>query len=220
MSIHRDYVPKKDSLLYAWGGNFTVKVAENATAWTIPTSEVSALQAAYTSFAQLYEKVSGSDRTRTLVSDKNDARDAFVELVRTMVGFRLRNPIITDGQRLALGLNVRSTTPTPIDVPKTFPTMQIKVATTCRLKISFTESGTKSRAKPYGIDGAIIAYAILPEPPVNVAALSLRVRATRTPHVIAFAEEEIGKKAYFSICWQNEKGEQGPWSPIKSANIV
>jgi hypothetical protein len=79
--------------------------------------------------------------------------------------------------------------------------------------------GHKSKAKPYGVNGAVIAYAVLDAPPADVSALTRSVPATRTPHVLEFTEEERGKTVYVAICWQNEKGEKGPWSEIESAIV-
>ncbi|MDR0751261.1 MAG: hypothetical protein LBF12_01545, partial [Christensenellaceae bacterium] len=67
--------------------------------------------------------------------------------------------------------------------------------------------------------GAVIAYAVLDAPPADVSALIRSVLATRTPHILEFTEEERGKTVYVAICWQNEKGERGPWSEIESAIV-
>jgi hypothetical protein len=68
-------------------------------------------------------------------------------------------------------------------------------------------------------NGAVIVYAVLAEPPADPDALTRSVLATRTPHVFEFTEEERGKTVYVAICWQNEKGEKGPWSEIESAIV-
>ncbi|MDR1493008.1 MAG: hypothetical protein LBT05_09845 [Planctomycetaceae bacterium] len=62
-------------------------------------------------------------------------------------------------------------------------------------------------------------FAVLDEPPKSVHELTRSVLATRTPHVFEFTDEERGKTVYFAICWQNEKGERGPFSEIASAII-
>jgi hypothetical protein len=49
--------------------------------------------------------------------------------------------------------------------------------------------------------------------------LTRSVLATRTPHILEFTEEERGKTVYVAICWQNEKGEKGPWSEMESAIV-
>jgi hypothetical protein len=79
--------------------------------------------------------------------------------------------------------------------------------------------GSTSKAKPYGTNGAVIAYAVLNAPPTNPDALTHTVLATRTPHILEFTEEERGKTVYVTICWQNEKGQRGPWSEIESAIV-
>ena len=65
----------------------------------------------------------------------------------------------------------------------------------------------------------MIAYAVLDAPPADQDALTRTALATRTPHVLEFTEEERGKTVYVAICWQNEKGQRGPWSEIESAIV-
>jgi hypothetical protein len=56
-------------------------------------------------------------------------------------------------------------------------------------------------------------------PPADHNALTRSVLATRTPHTFEFTEEERGKTVYMAACWQNEKGQKGPWSEIVSAIV-
>jgi hypothetical protein len=83
------------------------------------------------------------------------------------VGFRLQNPIITDAQRIALGLHVRDKKPSTISVPPTRPELDIDVLDFRRLKILFHDMGHDNKAKPHGVNGAVIAYAVLDAPPAN-----------------------------------------------------
>ncbi|MDR1129541.1 MAG: hypothetical protein LBK96_00985 [Prevotellaceae bacterium] len=217
--IHRDYIPKKDSELVSWGANFNSKVAAGASRWGIPSNEVTNLQTAYDAFVVLQRKADSPDSTTVIVAEKNAARDKYVELVRAMAGFRLKNPIITDAERLDMGLHVYDNTKTTVDVPKTRPELFIEVVDFRRLKVSFQDQGSKSKAKPYGVDGAVIVCAVLDTPPADHSALTRSVLATRTPHILEFTEEERGKTVYIAICWQNEKGQMGPWSEIISAIV-
>ena len=79
--------------------------------------------------------------------------------------------------------------------------------------------GSNSKAKPYGTTGAIIACAVLDAPPAHPGALTRSILATRTPYILEFTEEERGKTVFIAICWQNKKGERGPWSEIESAIV-
>jgi hypothetical protein len=220
MSTHHwDYIPAKDSELVPWSANFTGQVATNAPAWEIPVSEVADLQAAVNTFATLHAQADSPARNAVIVAEKNAAREVLVTKVLALVGFRLKNPVITDAERVALGLHVRDTTPSPVPVPHTRPELDIDVVDFRRLKILFHDMGSDSKAKPYGVNGAVIIYAVLDASPADHGALTRSLLATRTPHILEFTEEERGKTVYVAICWQNEKGEKGPWSEIESAIV-
>ncbi|MDR0606761.1 MAG: hypothetical protein LBG80_21020, partial [Bacteroidales bacterium] len=75
------------------------------------------------------------------------------------------------------------------------------------------------KAKPYGCNGAVIAYAILDNPPRNQEELTHTVLATKTPYTMEFKEQERGKTVYIALRWQNTKGQLGPWSEIISTII-
>jgi hypothetical protein len=214
-----DYIPQKDSELVPWSANFTAQIAANAPSWGIPPDEVAALQLADTTFATLEKQADSPAKTSVIVAEKNAARKVLKHLIRLLVGFRLKNPIITDVQRIALGIHVHDTTPTNIPVPTTRPEFFIEVVDFRRLRVLFHDMGSTSNAKPYGINGAVIISAVLDAPPADHSALNRSVLATRTPHILEFTEEERGKTVYIAICWQTEKGEKGPWSEILSAII-
>jgi hypothetical protein len=214
-----DYIPHKDSELVPWSANFVAGVTANASAWGIPPNEVADLQAAHDSFATLQVQADSPAKNAIIVAEKNAARGVLDGKIRGLVSFRLQNPIITDAQRIALGLHVRDKKQSTISVPPTRPEMDIDVLDYRRLKILFHDMGHDNKAKPYGVNGAVIAYAVLDAPPANPDALTRTVLATRTPHVLEFTEEERGKTVYVAICWQNEKGQKGPWSEIENAIV-
>jgi hypothetical protein len=219
MSIKSDYIPKRDSELVPWSANFTAKVAANSSSWSIPTNEVIALQTANTAFATLHAQADSPARTAVIVAEKNTARKALKAKIREMAGFRLKNPVITDAERISLGLHVRDASYTTVPVPTSRPEIDINVLDFRRLKVLFRDMGSSSRAKPYGVNGAVIAYAVLDATPADQNALTRSLLATRTPHTLEFSEEERGKTVYVAICWQNEKGQKGPWSEIENAIV-
>ena len=214
-----DYIPHRDSELVAWSANFTAQIAANATAWEIPAADVTALQTADAAFAALHAKADSPAKTTVIVAEKNVARKTLVEKIRALADFRLKNPVITDPQRVAMGLHVRDTTPTTIDVPKTYPDLTLEAADPRSVKGKFHDHGSAGNARPYGTGGAVIIFAVLDTPPANTDALIHSVLATRTPHIFNFSEEERGKTLYAAACWQNERGQKGPWSDIVKAII-
>ncbi|MDR0704652.1 MAG: hypothetical protein LBF88_06640 [Planctomycetaceae bacterium] len=219
MPHNRDYLPAKDSELVVWSKNFLTLILANAEAWSINQTETRALQTAVTNFQTLQAQADSPAKNSIIVKQKNDAKKILKEKISELVNFRLKNPVITDAQRISLGLHIRDPKPSPIPVPTTIPEMNFELAGVRRLAVPFHDSGSSTKAKPYGVNGAVILYAVLSTPPKSIKDLNQSVLATRTPHIFEFEEEDRGKIVYFAICWQNEKGERGPCSEIVSTII-
>jgi hypothetical protein len=83
-----------------------------------------------------------------------------------------RSSCTTPGKRIAMGLHVRDTTPSTIPAPTSHPELNIEVFDVRRLKVAFRNAGSTSKAKPYGVNGALIGYAVLDTPPTSPTALS------------------------------------------------
>ncbi|MDR1645482.1 MAG: hypothetical protein LBS05_06650 [Tannerellaceae bacterium] len=218
MSRRPDYIPNKDRDLLSWTSNFFTKVEAGAQTWGIPAAEITALSSAFSKFANFLSEAEGPERTPVVIEKKNMARDTLVGLIREMVRAHLNGANITNDVRLLLGLHLHDTERTPVPVPTDFPDMDIRPYATRRLDIHFHDKEGK-KAKPYGVNGAVIIYAVLDEPTTNYDLLGRSALATRTPHSIEFPLDERGRTVYIAICWQNEKGQRGPWSLIQSAIV-
>ncbi|MDR2643399.1 MAG: hypothetical protein LBC74_11470 [Planctomycetaceae bacterium] len=219
MAHSKDYLPTTELELVDWSGNFTNVVLDNAAAWGITEKEQLDLKNAYLNFKFLQIQSSTPEKSKITVQEKNTAKQILKSKIRELVNYRLRNPVITNAQRVSMGLRARKFYRTPIPVPSSHPKFVINVLDVRRLMLSFSESGVAGKAKPYGIDGAVIMFAVLDKPPNGVEELIHSVLATRTPHIFQFNDNERGKYAYFAICWQNEKGEKGPISGIEKAIV-
>ncbi|MDR1371863.1 MAG: hypothetical protein LBJ17_01870 [Dysgonamonadaceae bacterium] len=214
-----DFIPKKDSELVAWAINFCAQIIANAIRWLIPQPEVDELMENCDRFCKLHDRADSPAKNAIIVAEKNAARKTLVTNIRALANFRLKNPIITDAERIAMGLHVHDATPSSIPVPTTRPVILLKVLDVRRISAHFSDIDSSSKARPYGIIGAVVAYSVLDTPPADPNALTRTVLATRTPHTLEFTEEERGKTLYTAICWENEKGQKGPWSEIESAII-
>jgi hypothetical protein len=59
--------------------------------------------------------------------------------------------------------------------PHTRPELDIDVLDFRCLKVTFHDQGSGSKAKPYGVNGAVIVYAVLDTPPANVSTLFIKI---------------------------------------------
>jgi hypothetical protein len=118
-----------------------------------------------------------------------------------------------------MGIVIRDTTHTPINPPKSYPEFIIDTSIIRCLRILFWDFGSKSKAKPHGVHGSEIRWAILDHPPVSVEELIHSSFDTRSPFELMFDERERGKTVYFCLRWESTRGDKGPWSEIVMAII-
>jgi hypothetical protein len=85
--------------------------------------------------------------------------------------------------------------------------------------INFRDKNEKGTAKPKGVRGAEIAWAILDTPPTDWSQLIHSAFDTRTPAELTFSGNDRGKILYYALRWENNIGQKGPWSEIYSAII-
>jgi len=214
-----DYLPKKDSELVLWSANFAAQIELYASKWGIDADTVTALKAAAAAFAAAVAITDSAERNKINVAGKNAKGKTLVALIRALVSFQLKNPVITDEQRIQLGLHVHDTKPTPIPVPTDAPTLVVKTHKSRHLSIEYMIADDDKKARPYGVNGAVLVYGLLDAPPADQKDLPRNVLITRVPYILEFLEAERGKTVYLAICWQNERGQKGPWSDIQSTLV-
>jgi hypothetical protein len=162
-----------------------------------------------------------AERTQTKTIKLAEAEDAFKPAYRKLyTGFLRESPLVTDDDLNSMGLPKRSSGRTPAPVATTYPDFDVDSSVIRRLTIHFYDQGSKkSKAKPAGQHGAEIRWAILPAPPTTLGDLINSSFDTHTPFTLSFDENQRGQTVYFCLCWENTRGEKGPWSEIVSAII-
>lgn len=158
-------------------------------------------------------------RTPLITATKQGARKDYEKELRIIVRNLEHNTRVTDEERRSLGITVPATTKTPVPPPATYPEFSVDTSVIRRLTIHFRDQGSEKRAKPKGIHGAEIRWAIRDTPPEGVADLIHSSFDTRTPFTLEFEEKQRGKNVWFCLRWENTKGEKGPWSEMTGAII-
>jgi hypothetical protein len=160
-------------------------------------------------------------RTPPAIVRKKDARKTLVTAIRKAVKeYITGNHLVSDDDRSALGLPLYKTTRTPAPIATSHPDFDVDSSMLRRLSIDFYDQGNKkSKAKPDGQHGAEIKWAILDAPPASLSELINSSFDTRTPFTLEFDQNQRGKTVYFCLCWENTRGEKGPWSEIVSAIV-
>jgi hypothetical protein len=74
------------------------------------------------------------------------------------------------------------------------------------------ESGKKT--KPDDAYGIKYAWEIRETAPLNPDELRHTVFSRKTVRIFDYNEEDRGKKVWYAACYENAKGESGPWSDM------
>jgi hypothetical protein len=216
MNKNNDPIPRKETEFSQWGERFTTNLQPSLERFGFPPATYELVVALKTAYINAL-KVASNPMTRNsgTIKDKNDARKVFEKETRAAIRRYLSyNPDVTNKDREDLGIPVHDTTHTPIPAPSTRPALEVEVSDIKQIRLHFHDYGSESKARPYGVNGAVILYAILPKEPTDISELTKNLLATRTPYTFEFAESERGKTIYFAACWQNAKGQRGHWSRI------
>jgi hypothetical protein len=219
MAGYHGYFPQKEAELIEWMDNFIEQTEQNAVAWQIPPAEVASLKTKQAAFKALHTQCAEPNRTKTLTAEKDEAKASLLADAHSMVKFRFANPIITNAIRVQCGLHPLDTIRTPIGEPATRLEFDLKVTDIRQVAVDFWDQGSASKAKPYGMNGAVISWALLDHVPAGPEELTKAVLATRTPYTLEFSEEERGGTVYVALQWQNEAGKKGRPSEILSTVV-
>jgi hypothetical protein len=224
MNIRRDFIPESDRSFLSWITNFLKNLFPVLSRTNFPPDEYQKLTAQRDDFAQKFE-MAGEPATRTSVAveAKNSARKLLEVAVRVDVkAYLTYNPHVTDEDRIAMGLPIHKTTRTRVPMPEEKPDFSIKSAVGSRLEVHYhahdDEKG-KTNAKPYGVRGVEIVWAILDAPPASYADLVHSTFDTHSPYTFQFDLSDAGKRIYICLRWENTRAEKGPWSEIQNAII-
>jgi hypothetical protein len=216
-----DFIPRTDNLFLVWLKTMLAYVQSKLSAWAIPQTSVTELQTLTTTFGNaLAVTENPATRTKITVQAKNDARKAVESKTRLFLkAYVTYNPKVTDPDRDAMGLPIHKTTRSDVPVPTTTVEAEVSLPSPAVVEIAYHDAESGHKAKPEGVHGAEVAWAILPVPPVDWKELIHSSFDTHTPLRLTFEGADRGKTLYFALRWENTRGEKGPWSEIHNTII-
>ena len=218
--MKNDFIPRSDSQFNEWQKTLITYLKANAQGWRIPAGLITDIDAKQAEFENRYETADNpATRTHAAVVMKDEARKSYESLLRTTLkAYITYNPEVLDDDRIYMGLPVHKSSRTAVPVPATFPEYTVETSLR-RVTIHFRDAGSGKKAKPAGVGGAVIIWAVLEAVPEDVKLLTNSVLDTASPCTLNFTEAQRGNRVYFCLAWQNTKGELGPWSEMGMAIV-
>jgi hypothetical protein len=215
-------IPKRDSDFNIAQDVIVTAANANREAWGLDAAwmdgELLPARAAWTGAWAAHENP--AMRTPVVTAAKTARRAAYEKSLRVLVKSLQSGTRVTGEELRGMGIVVPSSTRVPSPVAEGYPFFNVDCGTPRRLQVRFRDRGQgRSRGKPAGQRGAVIRWSLLAVPPASLEGLAHAAFATRSPWILDFDEHERGKTVYFCLCWENTRGEQGPWSEIAGAFI-
>ncbi|MDR0982700.1 MAG: hypothetical protein LBM07_05610 [Culturomica sp.] len=217
-----DVIPGADAQFNTFQSVVVNAVEKNAESWGIPADVVTTTTALQAKWDAAYSAVMNpATKTSAAVQTKRLVRKDYEKQLRTVIKCYITyNPKVSDTERLDMGLPVHKTTHTPVPVPDTVPDVTKIDRNTVRcITISFRDSDSDRRAKPAGVQGAVVKWIVSDTPPTSIKVFTNSLLDTKSPITLDFEEEQRGKTVYFALAWQNTKGEMGHFGEIQSSVV-
>jgi hypothetical protein len=216
-----DFVPRRELEFFDWQGVLMGNASTRYKVWGIPDDTWKNLLALQTDYQNKHAVADNPEtRTASAIERRKLAREAYEGELRIVIkGYITYNPVVSDDERKDLRLPVHDTKPTPAPKPHSSPWYKIDSSTICMLRVLFRDMEKSTKAKPDGVLGAQVSWAILDVPPTSERELTHTKLVTHSPFEVEFDVSERGKTVYFCLRWESTRGEVGPISEIISAII-
>ncbi|MDR0537382.1 MAG: hypothetical protein LBH04_04975 [Tannerellaceae bacterium] len=212
-------IPQAEDEAILWGENFVNKIEQHANHYLVEQADLDDLKASLNIFKKLVERSKSPESTHVIVVEKKKAHKDFEKKAHAIIHYQLHHPAVTNADRASLNLPSRDRTYNHLPPIASFPIVTASGHTSRHIRLDFRDMNSAGKARPYGVNGAVIACEVLdrfPETPGNLPQIAL---ATRTPYILEFSETQRGQTAYIALCWEDERGQRGPWSDIVSQII-
>jgi hypothetical protein len=152
---------------------------------------------------------------------KDEAKEMVVDTLRDFANSDVRfNKNMSDADKLQLGVRLRDGTPTHHQPPTSQPdTVVENSGNHFEHRVRAVHHSTGNANKPADVYGVRYAWQVGGEKPATGADLPKTQFSRRTVMVITHTEADKAKTVYYATCYENGKGDMGPWSPIEEAVI-
>lgn len=215
------YIPVRDADLNNWASNFSTLITASPATYGLISADAVAIAASYTSWFAAYGlAINPPTRTSVTVADKDTAKISMLALMRPYAQQIANNAGVDVSDKIALGVNPRTNTPTPIAAPTSVPVLSLISATYLQHTMRYRDEGapSTSRAKPVNVIQMQLFAAVSATVISDPTTLPLIATATKVPVVVTWDSSDRGKPAYYTARWINRNGLFGPFCDI--SNII
>ncbi|MDR0644755.1 MAG: hypothetical protein LBG05_07600 [Treponema sp.] len=164
-----------------------------------------------------YEAVNSTENRIAKDGAKKEMVDAMRDFANTSIRY---NKNMADEDKSPLGIRSGDRTPTAHLPPTSQPdTVVDNTKNHFEHRVRALNRGRNDASKPADAYGVRYAWQVGGEKPAAGADLPKTKFARKTTLIVTHTEADKAKTAYYAACYENGKGDTGPWSSIEEAII-
>ena len=216
------YIPAKQAAFDAWLSNFATLIDAFPGRYGLTPADATTISGIQAAWATAYAAVtSPTTKTASAVAAKNTARVSATAQVRVYSQQISNNPGVSSENKIALGLNPKTSLPSPVTAPASNPTLVVQSAGNLSLILRYRDSvaSPSVKSKPYGVIACQVFYAVSATAITVQAANGQVAMATKSPLTLTFQSADAGKQCYLWARWITRTGLFSPWSPIVNFTV-
>jgi len=217
------YIPVKDADLNNWLVNFDTLLTANPGLYGLTPTDALNVAGPVAAWVAAYGLItSPSTKTADAVAAKDTQKTLTLGIVRPYAQQISLNPGVSSANKIAIGVNPRTSMPTPITDPTTNPVLVIQSAPPLAVILRYRDAvaSPSVKSKPYGVTAVEIYCTVSGTPIVDPNTLLHVGGFTKSPLQIPFVPGDVGKQAYIAARYSTQKGQFGPWSPMINFTVA
>jgi hypothetical protein len=221
------YLPQADAEFENWFSNFQARLTATPTVFGQTAPTATAVAAQYVLWLAAYAlAIDPITRTPVTVAAKDSVKAVATAIVRPVAVQISLNQAVTNGNKVAIGVNVRSFPPTPIPAPTSAPAIVVVSVTPGVQQMRYYDTLTPTtKAKPAGSASLQVWRAVGIAAAVDPSVAVFYGSLTKSPFLSNFDSSQAGKICTYFVRWATRGGAGGislvgPWGAPLSCVVV
>lgn len=211
------YIPTRDADLADWAANFSTKASAAPGTYGLIAADATAIAAAVATFQTAFMvAIAPATRTPVSVAAKDVAKIGMLDVVRPYAVQISMNAGVLPSDKIAIGVNPRTSGLTPVTAPTSAPVLSLIGATFLQHLLRYRDESapSTSRAKPTNVTQLQLFGAVSATVVSDPSTLPLLGVFTKVPVTVTWDASARAKTAYYAARWQTRTGLVGPWSDV------
>lgn len=219
----KDYVPSKLADYRRFSDHFVEIVSQKGAAWGIPDTAKAKLTGGHAEWIKSQNEADNPEtRTAITVEKARRLRKEDTANIRWIVNTYI-NPnasgTITVEDRLDMELHIKDATPSRHAPPTSRPDTEVVPSGKFRHTVNALNSATAKKEKPNDAYGVRFAWQLGGTAPESPAELPKSKFSRKLQADFSWDPSVQSQPVHYATCYENAKGQQGPWSAIVSTIV-